>query len=185
MSFQQIFCAALKLDHQLKPAVYDSHGKQINSLVTENTIAFCPEAGGTWIGKDLSPKTSIELVSRLRDLQLTVLNFADRESAWVGSTGASYVATPSFDELKAKLASCRVIISADSLICHLAYGLDIPTFAFFGPTSAAEIDLPKDSLKIAAREESYCSYRKDDVFPSLSVERIWSELEPWLLRILK
>jgi heptosyltransferase-2 len=53
------------------------------------------------------------------------------------------------------------MVSSDSLAMHLAIAQNIPTVAFFAPTSAVEIDDFGRLIKVASTSPDYCSYRKD------------------------
>jgi heptosyltransferase-2 len=68
------------------------------------------------------------------------------------------------------------MVSSDSLAMHLAIAQDIPTVAFFSPTSAAEIDGFGRLVKVASTAGDYCSYAKDADNSSITHERLLSAL---------
>ncbi|HEY5258934.1 MAG TPA: glycosyltransferase family 9 protein [Candidatus Baltobacteraceae bacterium] len=54
--------------------------------------------------------------------------------------------------LIAGIAQCDVLLTGDTLAMHLAWGLEVPIVALFGPTSLSEIHLGPRDRKLAATE---------------------------------
>lgn len=46
------------------------------------------------------------------------------------------------------ISSCRILITSDSLGLHIAHFFNIPTLAFFGPTSSSEINNYKNTISM-------------------------------------
>jgi heptosyltransferase-2 len=73
----------------------------------------------------------------------------------------------SLREFSALVNLCDVVVVSDSLAMHIAIALKKKVVVFFGPTSAAEIELYGRGKKVVARNECACCYRKEcDVSPS-------------------
>ena len=54
------------------------------------------------------------------------------------------------------IASCRVLVTNDSLGLHLALALGTPAVALFGPTRASEIEDGETLIKLTARDRQSC-----------------------------
>jgi heptosyltransferase-2 len=80
-------------------------------------------------------------------------------------------------ELAATVRSLELLITADSLCLHLAVSQQVPTVAFFAPTSAAEIEDLPHLRKLKSLSEDYCNYRPDAENESITCERILAEVE--------
>jgi heptosyltransferase-2 len=55
---------------------------------------------------------------------------------------------------------------------HLAIAQDVPTLAFFAPTSAVEIDGFGRVQKVVSTAPDYCSYRSDADNSSVTAGRL-------------
>ncbi len=75
-------------------------------------------------------------------------------------------------EFAALLEQLDLLITSDSLALHLGVARDVPTVAFFAPTSAAEIELYGLGEKVASTAPDACSYRPDADNSTLTVERL-------------
>jgi heptosyltransferase-2 len=56
--------------------------------------------------------------------------------------------------------ACDVVVTGDTLAMHIAIGLGKKVMTFFGPTSAAEIELYGRGVKITADKDCTCCYRQ-------------------------
>lgn len=65
-----------------------------------------------------------------------------------------------------------LLLTSDSLALHLGLAMEVPTVAFFAPTSAPEIDLFGLGEKVASSAPDYCSYRRDVDRSTITVERL-------------
>jgi heptosyltransferase-2 len=80
---------------------------------------------------------------------------------------------------------CRVIVTSDSLALHVAVASGVPVIAFFGPTSAAEIDLFESGRKVVTPLPCRCCYlRSCDVRPhcmeSIELRDLVAAASDWL-----
>lgn len=75
-------------------------------------------------------------------------------------------------EFAALLERLDLLVTSDSLALHLGVARDVPTVAFFAPTSAAEIELYGLGEKVASTAADACSYRPDADNSTLTVERL-------------
>lgn len=64
----------------------------------------------------------------------------------------AFASAGSASRLIAGIGQCDVILTGDTLAMHLAWALEIPIVALFGPTSLPEIQLGKGDRKLAATE---------------------------------
>ena len=62
-------------------------------------------------------------------------------------------------EFPALISVCNLVVTSDSLGMHIALGLKRKTVAFFGPTSAAEIDMYGLGEKVVSTSDCYCCYK--------------------------
>lgn len=87
----------------------------------------------------------------------------------------------SLRELGGFLASCRAVVTGDTVALHLALALRRPTLALFGPTCAQEVDLFGLGEKLVAPVPCAPCYRRTceedpTCMEALSVDRVWTAL---------
>jgi heptosyltransferase-2 len=63
-------------------------------------------------------------------------------------------------EFTAIIDQCDIIITSDTLALHIATALGKKIIAFFGPTSASEIELYGKGVKIVSPKECNCYYKR-------------------------
>jgi heptosyltransferase-2 len=122
-------------------------------------------AGGRWKLKKLSEAGAIQLARELQqeDVQPLLLlggpEERERNARIHTATGVHAVPTNlSIREFAAVIASLRLLVTSDSLALHMALALEIPAVVFFGPTSAAEIELYGRGRKVLPRTGFQCFY---------------------------
>lgn len=76
---------------------------------------------------------------------------------------------------------CSVIVTSDSLALHIATALNKKTIVLFGPTSANEIELYNNGIKLKADDECKCFYNKYCSEPvscmeKISVEKVYNSI---------
>jgi heptosyltransferase-2 len=79
-------------------------------------------------------------------------------------------------DLAAAVRSMKLLVTTDSLCLHLAVGQQVPTVAFFAPTSAAEIENLSNLRKLTSLSDDYCNYRPDADNSTITSERIMVEV---------
>jgi len=151
-------------------------------------VAMNTGAGARWRFKSWGEGQTAELARRIvdqlnadvvilggapeKDRNDRIVVAAERPNVCAAPTDLNLLAFASFIE------RCNILVSSDSLGLHLASALKKPIVAFFGPTSAAEIDLYGLGEKIATPLECAVCYLRDcDVRPhcmdSITVERMF------------
>ncbi len=110
-------------------------------------------SGGTPLGKDLTVMLIGAGADHGRNLQIAARRPGAR--LLVPNTDDSVL------RLAALIGRLHYMITSDSLAMHLAIAQQVPTLAFFAPTSAAEIDDFGGVAKIVSTAADYCSYKKD------------------------
>jgi heptosyltransferase-2 len=86
-------------------------------------------------------------------------------------------------DLAAAVRFMKLLITTDSLCLHLAVAQQIPTVAFFSPTSAAEIENLPYLRKLKSLSEDCCSYMPDADNSTITSERIMCEVNLLLLKL--
>ncbi|MDQ3803058.1 MAG: glycosyltransferase family 9 protein [Acidobacteriota bacterium] len=125
-------------------------------------------AGGRWRFKKWGEEQTVELVRALHDqLGVAVVLLggpAERErNARILRAAArprTFVAPADWSllEFADVLRRCHVVVTSDSLALHLALACRVPAVAFFGPTSAAEIEMFGLGEKIETPLPCRCCY---------------------------
>ena len=83
-------------------------------------------------------------------------------------------------DLAAAVRLLKLLVTTDSLCLHLAVGQQVPTVAFFTPTSAAEIENLSYIRKLKSLSDDYCSYKPDADNSTITSERIMVEVSQLL-----
>ena len=91
----------------------------------------------------------------------------------------------SLRSFSALVRRCNVLLSSDSLALHLGLAADIPVVVFFGPTSAAEIDVYGKGEKGYHAAAGRCCYLATcDIRPhcmaNIHVDRMYNAVERWI-----
>lgn len=121
-----------------------------NLLPSERLIGLNTSAGTRWPNKAMSVDKTLELVKALGDVpntRLMLLGGPDEKGRHAEILKRSSVPLldagieNSLKRFIGLVRLCDAIVTSDSMALHLATAFRIPTVAFFGPTSEAEIDL--------------------------------------------
>jgi heptosyltransferase-2 len=128
-------------------------------------------AGGRWRFKSWGEDQTAELARRLHDEEgaavvvlggptevernRRIVTAANRPRVLAAPTDLSLLT------FTALLARCDLVVTSDSLALHLAVSQHTPVLAFFGPTSAAEIELYGLGEKLVTPLPCACCYLKD------------------------
>jgi len=134
-------------------------------------VALNTGAGSRWRYKSWSESQTAELARAISEqLTASVLIVGgsaeaarNRRIEALASLPAVVAASTNLDLIGfgALLEQCDVVVSSDSLAVHLSNALRKQTIVFFGPTSAAEIDLYDFGEKIVTPLECRGCYLKD------------------------
>ncbi|MBU0628895.1 MAG: hypothetical protein KKC75_06915 [Nanoarchaeota archaeon] len=144
----------------------DKHNIKEDSLV----IGLNTSAGKRWQLKKLSEKKTIELAENLSKIpNVKLLLFGGPEEKErnkrikdllkqkIIDTGCDN----SLKEFAALINLCSILITSDSLALNIGIALSKKVIAFFGPTSAAEIDLYGNGIKITPKMDCITCYKKE------------------------
>lgn len=146
-------------------------------------------AGGRWTSKGLPPERVVGFAGAFatsigRDVAFLVLGGPPERArngailagiGGLGIPGVRGVDAGSDNDIAtfaAIVGMCDLLVTSDSLALHLGVANDVPTVAFFAPTSAAEIELYGLGEKVASTSPDYCSYRKDADNSTITIERL-------------
>jgi heptosyltransferase-2 len=143
-------------------------------------------AGGRWIGKQLHPDATIELIRILLRLEIdgkpvrVYLLGGKQEQERHAAITAAVAAPALFDagtansllEFAAIIKQCDYLISSDSMSLHLAISQRVKNLSFYSPTSAAEIGTFGTGVKVVSLADDYCSYRRETDTSSLTALRL-------------
>jgi len=85
---------------------------------------------------------------------------------------------------------CDVVVTGDTLALHIAVGLKKHVVAFFGPTSASEIELYGRGEKIIATKDCVCCYKQQcNISPycveTITVDEIYETVKKCLIKLSK
>tara|TARA_Y100000310_G_C20676023_1_gene813081 strand:- start:924 stop:1907 length:984 start_codon:yes stop_codon:yes gene_type:complete len=126
-------------------------------------------AGRRWELKKINVNKTVELAERLvKELNVQVILFGgpeekERNKEILKKSGVEIIDAGCDNTLRnfaALIDLCDIFITSDTLAMHLGIALRKKVIAFFGPTSAAEIDLYGKGRKIIADSDCYCCYKK-------------------------
>ncbi|MDP8215240.1 MAG: glycosyltransferase family 9 protein [Candidatus Euphemobacter frigidus] len=139
-------------------------------------IGFNTGAGRRWKYKKWSREATLELGRRCAErLEARLLLYGgpaeEERNAWLLERGGGiFIDTGCHNDLRtffARLSLSDLLVTSDTLALHAAVGLGKKVVAFFGPTSAAEIELYGRGEKIVAPVPCQCCYLPDcDVKPN-------------------
>jgi heptosyltransferase-2 len=158
-------------------------------------VALNTGAGGRWRCKSWGESQTAKLAQLLCDefgVSVAVVGgqseTARNQRIVASAARPSVVAAPTDLDLisfAALLEQCDSVVSSDSLALHLATALRKPVVVFFGPTSAAEIDLYGLGEKVLTPLACRACYLKNcqvksNCMESISVQRMLEAVARWL-----
>ena len=154
-------CSLLKMRRWLM-SVFDGNPK---------LLGLNSAAGTRWKHKTLPEAKTASVIAEILNrssLRIVLLGGPQEEAR---NTRIAYLANDknvvcapaglSLDDFSALVSLCSVVLSSDSLAMHIAISLEIPTVAFFGPTSASEIRLSDIGKKVETPLECKRCYLAD------------------------
>jgi len=154
----------------------------------KSVVGINTGAGGRWQLKSWGSKPTIELIKRLRDEEgvysLILGGEAERErnAKLAAATGMPEAGNHSLRQFASIINQLPLVLSSDSLAMHLAIALRRRVIVFFGPTSAAEIELYGLGRKLQPQMDCLVCYKKKcDFSPNcmelLSVDSVLTALK--------
>jgi heptosyltransferase II len=179
-TYQEIMYEILDLDYKKQEPILILNEEELRfgkdfaeqNNIDENSIVIGINtgAGGRWKDKRLSEELTSELIDKLNEIKnVQLLLFGGPEEKERNEEIKKSVTTKIIDagcdnslmEFASLVNLCNILVTSDSLAMHIGTALKKKIIAFFYPTSADEILLPQESIKIIGKGNSYCSYQKD------------------------
>jgi len=157
----------------------------------DKVIGINTGAGKRWQLKALSVEKTIELVNRLKkELGVTSLILGgeeekERNELISKETGMPNAGIHSLRNFAAVINQCALVVSSDSLAMHFAIALGKKTIAFFGPTSAVEIELYGLGKKVYPEIDCLTCYKKKcnkkpNCMDLISVDKMFKAVKEFL-----
>lgn len=139
-----------------------------NNIPGDRLIGLNPYAGQRWPGKEIPFEKTLEIVNHITG-QFNILLLGGKENLERNRNIKSHVLQPervffirkktTITELAAFLTFCEMIITTDSLPLHVANSLGKKTICVISHTSAEEIELYGNGIKIVTKTDCFCSYK--------------------------
>ena len=178
-TYQEIMYRILDLDYEKQEPILilDKNSLQFgnefkkNNEISKNelVIGINTGASGRWQDKKLSIGETADLIDKLNTEinNAKLLLFGGPEEKERNKRIQKAVKTEIIDagcdnslmEFASLVNQCNVLITSDSLAMHIGTALKKKIVAFFYPTSATEIMLPPNGIKIIGKGKDYCSYK--------------------------
>lgn len=154
----------------------------------DKVVGINTRAGKRWPQKSWGIESTIALIKRVKsELGTEVLILGgeeerERNQIIASETGAPDAGAHSLRGFASIINQCSLVLSSDSLAMHFAIALKKKVVAFFGPTSAAEIELYGRGEKLTPPMDCLACYQKSCSFDpncmdSLSVEAVFSAVK--------
>ncbi|MFA4843575.1 MAG: glycosyltransferase family 9 protein [Candidatus Margulisiibacteriota bacterium] len=154
----------------------------------EKIVGINTGAGKRWQQKSWGVEQTIELVKRVKNelgfasLILGGKDERERNKTISRETGMPEAGAHSLRQFASIINRCRVVVSSDSLAMHFALALKKRVVVFFGPTSAAEIELYGLGSKVVPDLDCLVCYKKScdlhhNCMNSLSAEKMFAALK--------
>ena len=140
-------------------------------------------AGGRWQDKKLSIEKTAELIQKLgngvKDKKLILFGGPEEEERnkeILEKSDEKIIdagCNNSLMEFASLVNLCKILITSDSLAMHIGIALKKKVVAFFGPTSAAEIEIYGRGKKIVPKKGCLCCYKEIcDITPEYDIDEI-------------
>ncbi|MBU1026167.1 MAG: glycosyltransferase family 9 protein, partial [Candidatus Margulisbacteria bacterium] len=159
--------------------------------VRDQVVGINTGAGRRWQYKSLSVEKTIDLVNRIKkelgrpSLILGGEEEKERNEIIAKETGMPNAGLHSLRGFAAIINQCQTLVSSDSLAMHFGIALGRKLVVFFGPTSAAEIELYGLGKKVHPKMDCLVCYKKTcDKKPScmdlLSIDDLFTAIKPFV-----
>jgi ADP-heptose:LPS heptosyltransferase len=179
-TYQKILQEILEINSDYDEIIYNLTDKQKtfgkNFLRHHNLkekdliIGLNTGAGSVWPSKKWPITKTINLIEKLQkelDAKIILLggpNEIERNKKICSMSNAQIINPGSgynLSELPAIINCCKLFITTDTLVLHLALALKRKIIALFGPTPANEIKMYNLGHKIVSKSTSACSFKPD------------------------
>ncbi|MCA9442650.1 MAG: glycosyltransferase family 9 protein, partial [Candidatus Omnitrophica bacterium] len=132
-------------------------------------VAFNTGSGDRWKTKRWPMESFLELGLMLREdaggrILLVGGPIEDEANSLLATERPDLFVYPGVLELRrfiALLSRTRLIVTADTMALHIGLGLQVPTVALFGSTSAPEIEAAGPLEKVVSPVDCICCYLKE------------------------
>jgi ADP-heptose:LPS heptosyltransferase len=176
---------------QLTPEEIEYGEKVLRNLglgTKEKVIGINTGAGKRWQQKSWGIEQTIELVKKVKN-ELGVASLIlggederERNKTIARETGMPEAGSHSLRQFASIIGRCQAVVSSDSLALHFALALRKRVVVFFGPTSAAEIELYGLGSKVVPDLDCLVCYKKScdlrhNCMNSLSVGQMFTALK--------
>jgi len=173
-----------------------AHGLKDSDLVVGVNIG----SGGRWPMKRWKDEGFIELMERLlkeEKVKIVILGGpeeterAEKIKDELHAKGVEVIDGGCGNPLRDFIAivdQCDVVVTGDTLALHIAAGLKKHAVAFFGPTSASEIELYGRGEKIVSAKDCVCCYKQHCTInpycvETITVDEIYKSVKTCLVRL--
>lgn len=189
-TYQNIYCEILGLNKNNYPIFLNLDEKQkelTNAFRRENKsstkeilVGINTGAGVNWPLKSISIEKTIELIKELqkRGLKIVLLgghNEKERNSEILKKLDSKIIETNTENTLKEYISlinALDLIITSDTLALHISAALNKRIVSFFGPTSAEEVEIYGNGVKIKPDSDCYCCYQKNRIREIMCIDEI-------------
>jgi len=162
--------------------------KELGVSKSDRVVGINTGAGKRWPQKSWGKEQTIDLINRLtKELGMVSLILGgedekERNKSIASETGMPDAGRHSLRYFASIINQCPVVLSSDSLAMHFAIALKKKVVAFFGPTSAAEIELYGLGEKLTAPVDCVVCYQKKckidpNCMDALSVSDVFQSLK--------
>lgn len=189
-AYQNIYCEILGFNKNNYPILLNLNKKQeelTNSFRRENKLStkdilvgINTGAGTNWPLKSISIDKTVELINGLqkRGLKIVLLgghNEKERNLEILKKLDTKIIETSTENTLKEYISlinALDLIVTSDTLALHISAALNKRIVSFFGPTSAEEVEIYGNGIKISPNSDCYCCYQKNRVREIMCIDEI-------------
>jgi heptosyltransferase-2 len=177
-SYQDIYCEILSLNKnglfmnlELTQSEKEYTKKFLikNNLTEKDLIVGVNTGAGTnWPLKSLSIEKTVTLIETLSQSGFKVIllggtNELERNKEILKMVKSEVINAGIDNDLRHFIAiinALNILVTSDTLALHIGVALRKRIVSFFGPTSAEEIELYNQGIKIKPKSNCYCCYKK-------------------------
>lgn len=200
-SYQEIYCDILGLprnDYPLRIKITPFESKESNNFRIkkgikngEILVGVNTGAGKNWPLKSISVDKTVELIGSLEQKGFKVVllggpNEQERNVQIRSKVKNSIIdsgVNNNLNEFIAIINALDILVTSDTLALHLGIALGKRIVSFFGPTSAEEIDMHNQGIKIKPNSDCYCCFQKNRIKDKMCIDYI--KVEDLVKEVLK